>query len=169
MVRKTIPAGTYFTQAITTGTTYGFAFEPLGTGTTTVTVSSPDAVTMTSTGVRQVQVTSPVINAGATVSVGAGLMTSASASLSAAQHGGVDVTITAGTAAQPGPVRLSRTPTEVGTQSITVHLDNGQSSISYYVHGLENTTGSSTITLTAERFTSDSHTVDVVQPGRRAP
>ena len=33
------------------------------------------------------------------------------------------------------------------------------------MHGLENTTGSSTITLTAERFTSDSHTVDVVQPG----
>ena len=163
VVRKTIPAGTYFTHAITTGTTYGFAFEPLGTGSTTVTVSATGALTMTSTGVRQVQVTSPVINAGATVSVGAGLMNSASASLSAAQHGGVDVTITAGTAAQPGPVRLSRTASEVGTQSITVHLNNGQSSISYYVHGLEDTTGSSTITLTAERFTSDSHTVEVVQ------
>jgi hypothetical protein len=112
-----------------------------------------------------VQVTSPVINAGGTVQVGAGLMTSTSASLSAAQHGGVDVTITAGTEAQPGPVRLSRTPTEVGTRSIVVHLNNGQSSFSYYVHGLENTTGSSTITLTAERFTSDAHTVEVVQPG----
>ena len=33
------------------------------------------------------------------------------------------------------------------------------------MHGLENTTGSSTITLSAERFTSDSHTVEVVQPG----
>ena len=61
-------------------------------------------------------------------------------------------------------MRLSRTATEIGTQSITVHLNNGQTSISYYVHGLENTTGSSTITLTADRFTSDSHTVDVVQP-----
>ena len=130
-----------------------------------MTVTAPGALTMTSTGVRQVQVTSPVINAGGTVTVGAGLMTSASASLSAAQHGGVDVTITAGTDAQPGPVRLSRTATEVGTRSITVHLNNGQTSIPYYVHGLENTTGSSTITLTAERFTSDSHTVDVVQPG----
>jgi flagellar basal body-associated protein FliL len=165
VVRKTIPAGTYYTHAIATGTTYGLAFEPMGTGTTTVTVTAPGAVTMTSTGVRQVQVTSPVINAGGTVSVGAGLMDSASASLSAAQHGGVDVTITAGAGAQPGPVRLSRTPTEVGTQSITVHLNNGQSSFSYYVHGLENTTGSSTIALTAERFTSDSHTAEVVQPG----
>ena len=119
---------------------------------------------MTTTGVRQVQVTSPVINAGATVTVGAGLMENASSSLSAAQHGGVDVTITAGTEAQPGPVRLSRTTTEVGTRSITVHLNNGQTSISSCVHGLENTTGSSTITLTADRFTSDSHTVDVVQP-----
>ena len=137
----------------------------MGTGTTTVTVTAPGALTMTSTGVRQVQVTSPVINAGGTVSVGAGLIDSASASLSAAQHGGVDVTITAGTEGQPGPVRLSRTATEVGTQSITVHLNNGQSSIPYYVHGLEDTTGSSTITLTAERFTSASHTVTVVQPG----
>ncbi len=161
VVRKTIPAGIYYTQAIATGTTYGLAFEPLGTGTTTVTVTAPGAVTMTSTGVRQVQVTSPVINAGGTVTVGAGLMDGAFASLSAAQHGGVDVTITAAA----GPVRVSRTATEVGTQSITVHLNNGQTSISYYVHGLENTTGSSTITLSAERFTSDSHTVDVVQPG----
>ena len=32
------------------------------------------------------------------------------------------------------------------------------------MHALENTTGSSTIVLTADRFTSDSHTVDVVQP-----
>ena len=79
-----------------------------------------------------------------TLTVGAGLMDSASASVNASQHGGVDVTITAGTEAQPGPVRLSRTATEVGTQSITVHLNNGQTSISYYVHALENTTGSST-------------------------
>jgi flagellar basal body-associated protein FliL len=163
-VRKTIPAGTYYTQAVATGTTYGFAFEPIGTGTTTVTVTAPGALTMTNTGVRQVQITSPVINAGDTVVVGAGLMNSTSASLSAAQHGGVDVTITAGVGTQAGPVRLSRTPSEVGTQSITVHLDNGQSSFSYYVHGLENTTGSSTIALTAERFTTDTHTVEVVQP-----
>ena len=98
VVKKTINAGTYYTHAITTGTTYGFAFEPMGTGTTTVTVTAPGALTMTTTGVRQVQVTSPVITAGGTVTVGAGLMDSALASLSAAQHGGVDVTITAGTA-----------------------------------------------------------------------
>ena len=51
------------------------------------------------------------------------------------------MTITAGTDAQPGPVRLSRTATEVGTRSITVRVNNGQTSIPYYVHGLENTTG----------------------------
>ena len=33
VVKKTIDAGTYLTHALTTGTTYGFAFEPLGTGT----------------------------------------------------------------------------------------------------------------------------------------
>ena len=43
VVKKTINAGTYYTHAITTGTTYGFAFEPLGTGTTTVTVTAPGA------------------------------------------------------------------------------------------------------------------------------
>ena len=42
-----------------------------------MTVSAPGPVTMTTTGVRQVQVTSPVINAGATVTVGAGLMENA--------------------------------------------------------------------------------------------
>ena len=62
--------------------------------TTTVTASAtdvtPDTVSIT--------VNRPAeISAGGTVSVGAGLMDSASASVSAAQHGGVDVTITAGT------------------------------------------------------------------------
>ena len=152
----TIPAGlvsTSFTPAYG-----GTATLPC---TTTVTASAsdvtPDTVTVT--------VNRPAeIVAAATQTVGAGLMDSASASVSASQHGGLDVTITAGTEAQPGPVRLSRTATEVGTRSISVHLNNGQTSISYFVHGLENVTGSSTITLTSEGLVGDSHTVDVVQP-----
>ncbi len=129
--------------------------------TTTVTASATDVTPDT----VSVTVNRPAeIVGGATLTVGAGLMDSASASVNASQHGGVDVTITAGTDAQPGPVRLSRTATEVGTRSITVHLNNGQTSIPYYVHALENTTGSSTVTLTGEGLTGDSHTVDVVQP-----
>ena len=41
---------------------YGFAFEPLSNGSTTVTVTAPGALTMTSTGVRPVTVTTPAIS-----------------------------------------------------------------------------------------------------------
>ena len=119
VVKKTINPGTYHTQAITTGTTYGFAFEPLSNGSTTVTVTAPGALTMTSTGVRPVTVTTPAISVTETATIGAGLMDGMSATLGASQHGGVDVTITS---SAPSVVLVSPNATTTGTGSTVVHV-----------------------------------------------
>ena len=78
-VTKPIQPGIYHTQAIAAGTSYGLAFDPLAGGTTTVTVTSPAATTMTTAGVRTVTITSPGISVSATDTVGAGLQSANSA------------------------------------------------------------------------------------------
>jgi hypothetical protein len=57
-VTKPIQPGSYYTQALAVGTSYGLAFDPLAAGSTTVTVSGPPGVlTMMTSGVRTVIVT----------------------------------------------------------------------------------------------------------------
>jgi YVTN family beta-propeller protein len=162
-VTKPIQPGVYYTQAIVAGTSYGLTFRPLGSGTTTVTVSGPAGVrTMTNTGVRQVQVSGAGINGPGPLTVGSGLMQPTVASLGASQHGGVDVTVSS----NDSHVLVSENATTAGTGSFTTHLNNGVSSIPYYVHALENTTSASgTVTISAAGFTSASQAVTVVQPG----
>jgi uncharacterized repeat protein (TIGR01451 family) len=156
-VTKPIQPGVYYTQAAASGTSYGLAFEPIATGTTTVVVTGPAGVaTMTSTGHRQVNVTTPAINMPSAGTVGAGLMFAANASLGASDHGGVVVTITS---SDPTRFLVSPDTSTVGTASFTRTLTNGQTSVSYHVHGRENITGSSTITVSAPGFTSGTQTV----------
>ena len=52
-----------------------------------------------------------------------------------------------------------------GTASTTVNVPNGQTFVTYYVHGLENVTGSATVTVSAPGFTGASHPVEVVPIG----
>ena len=56
-VTKPIAPGFYYTRAAGGDTVYGLTFDPLGAGTTTVSVSAPGAITMTTTGVRTIAVT----------------------------------------------------------------------------------------------------------------
>jgi hypothetical protein len=156
-VTKPIKPGIYFTLAVTAGTTYGLAFEPLAEGTTTVSVTGPAGVLTTTNSTRQVAVTAPGITATSTLTVGAGLMLNASATLGASQHGGRDVTVTSSDPA----VLVSPDAETVGTASFTRRIDNGQTSIQYYVQGLENRTGAATVTISAASFTPASHTVNV--------
>ena len=162
-VTKPIQPGIYFSQAVAAGTGWGLAFLPLANGTTTVTATGPPGVlTMTTTGVREVVVSGASISPPATVVVGSRLMTATGAFLSASNHGGIDVTVTSNT---PGTVLVSRDSLTAGSASTTVTLPNGQPFVSYYVHGVDNTTGSATISVSAPGFGSTSHQVDVVAPG----
>jgi hypothetical protein len=157
-VTKTINAGTYYTHALTTGTTYGFAFEPLSNGSTTVTVTAPGTLTMTSTGVRSVTVTTPAISLVDSATIGAGLMQETNATLGAAFHGGVDVTITS---SAPSVVLVSPNATTTGTASTVVHVANNQTSVPFVVHGLENVSATAIVTLSAPGFTSTTMSVTV--------
>ena len=162
-VTKPIQPGIYYTQAVVAGTSYGLAFEPLGNGTTTVSVTGPAGVaTMTANGHRSVTVTAPVITAPGNSTIGAGLMGTTAASLGAAQHGGVVVTIRS---SDPTRVLVAPDTATVGTASFTRTIANGQTSIAYAVHAVENTTGSATVTISADAFTPNSHTITVAPIG----
>ena len=162
-VTKPIQPGTYFTRAKLTDTSWGLGFEALANGSTSVTVSgSGNLRTMTTTGVRQVEVGGSSISPSGQVLVGSGLMVFAAAQLSAGGHGGVDVTITS---TDPEKVLVSADGTSAGTASITVPVPNGQTFVPYYVLGVENTTGLPGITLAAQGFGEAGHEVSVVSPG----
>ncbi len=162
-VTKPIQPGIYHTQAIVGGSSYGLTFDPLAGGQTSVTATGPAGVlTMTTTGVRPVTISGPTISVQSAVTVGAGLQLSTFAILGASEHGGVDVTITS---SQPSRVLVSRDASTVGTASATVTVPNGQTFVTYYIHALENVTGSANVTISAPGFTGGSHAVDVVPIG----
>jgi hypothetical protein len=71
----------------------------------------------------------------------------------------VDVTITSSASL----VMVSPDTTTAGSSSITVRVDNGSTFIPFYVQGLENTTGTAIVTLSAPGFISDTISVTVAQ------
>src|SRR5262249_15567657 len=59
---------------------------------------------------------------------------------------------------------VSSTASTPGTSAVDVVVPNGQTSVSYYVHGVDGTTGTARVRLSAPGFTTDSATAAVVQP-----
>jgi hypothetical protein len=162
-VTKPIQPAYYYPQAVTAGTVYGIAFDPISAGSTTVTVTGPAGVlTMSTTGVRPVTISGPVINGPGAHIVGAGLQVSTGASLGASQHGGVTVTVQSD---DPTRVLVSPDATTAGTASFTLNLPNGAITVPYHVQGIENVTGSANVTVSAPGFTSATHAVQVVATG----
>jgi hypothetical protein len=160
VVTKPIEPGIYQTQANGAGTSWGLAFEPLANGTTTVSVTGPAGVLTTTNSARQVDVFTPAISVVESTTVGAGLQVSVQANLGASQHGGVDVTITSSASI----VLVAPNSTTAGSSSITVHVNDGATAIPFSVQGLENSTGTAIVTLSAPGFISDTMSVTVVQP-----
>ncbi len=160
-VTKPIQPGIYLTQAVPGGISpFGLALDPLANGTTSVTVSGPTGVlTMTTSGHRTVAVNTPRIDAPSAMTVGAGLQVFQQASLNGAQHGGVTVTITS---SAPSAVFVSTDGIAAGSASIQVPVPNNSTSVPFFVQGLENVTGTATLTLSAPGFTSATMTVTVV-------
>lgn len=165
-VTKPILPGIYYTQAGPGATTsWGFGFDPIGVGSTTVTVSGPVGVASVSNGGSvTVGVTAPGITGSASARVGAGLQLGQSATLGGSNHGGVTATVTS---SAPGVVRVSPDATTAGTASIGVNVPNGSTNVSFHVQGMENVTGTATITVTAPGFSSHQYVVTVATTGVR--
>jgi hypothetical protein len=160
-VTKPIVPGQYYSLAAGGTTAWGLAFVPLGAGTTTVTATAPGFVTMPA-GVRQVEVTGPTLTPSGPVAVGSGLMTSTYVVLSAAAHGGRQVTVTS---TEPSRVLVSVDTLTEGVASFTTTIPNGQSIFNYIVHGIGGTTGPGTITVAVAGFGEVSHQATVVPAG----
>ena len=82
-------------------------------------------------------------------------------SLNVTNHGGVTLTVSSN---NPN-VLMSRDATTVGVSSITVDVPNNQNSFSYHIHGLENATGTATVTISSTGFADKTHTATLVTPG----
>lgn len=153
----TIPVGSYLTP--TTVGQGGVAYDPVVAGTTTISASIPGFDAMTSAN-RTITVSAPTISL-TPYTLGSGLQLSAYGYLNAANHGGVDVTLTS---SAPGVVVLAPDDTTIGSSSLVLSVPDGQQYFYYYIQAVEGQTGTVTTTATANGFTDGTASVDVVQP-----
>ena len=162
----TIAAGTYYSPfSVATG---GVAFDPIGAGTTTVSASIPGFIATTAAA-QAVEVSGAGITLqGLPLTVGAGLQTNfnptccpIAAVLGGAQHGGVTVHIES---SNPLVALVSPNATTAGTAAIDIVVPDGQTSVPYYVQGVEGASGTVTITASAPGFGETTGTVTVAQP-----
>ncbi|MFL5580804.1 MAG: beta strand repeat-containing protein [Gemmatimonadaceae bacterium] len=159
-VTVTIPAGSSNSPPSVTASG-GVAFRAKTTGTTLVSASIP-GYTTTLAGQRTVTVGTPAITMTNGVVVGAGLQTPMSFSFgNASQHGGVTVTLRS---SNSQVLLVSQGSTFAGQPSITVTVPNGQTSFQFYVAGVNGSTGTPTITASAQGFTDGTQSVGVVAP-----
>ena len=153
-----IPAGVSFSPSnVAAG---GVAFDGLVVGSSAASTTIPGFTSMPSA-TQSVNVTQPTVSIPAITNVGSGLMLGASASLGASEHGGVTVHVES---SNPAAVLVSPNALTVGTASIDLNLANGATSISFFVHGVEDVVSASDIMVSAPGFTSASRAVSVVQP-----
>jgi hypothetical protein len=139
----------------------GVALDPLGVGTTTVAVSSAQALEATAaTQVVTIDAPEITMNVGG-ARVGSGLVYGTYVvSLEApAGPGGVTVTLASSNA---GVLQLSTTETAAGAASVAVTVPQGQSSATFWIQGVESTTGTATITASAAGYTNGTASVTVV-------
>jgi hypothetical protein len=140
----------------------GVALDPIGGGTTRVSATAPGFLQM-STADRAVTVSAPAISLfSLPATIGAGLQDGLySGSLGGANHGGVTVRLVS---SNPAVARLSRTATVAGTAAIDIPVADGDTSFTYYIHGMDGAAGSITLTASAAGFTDATGTVQVVAP-----
>ena len=110
---------------------------------------------------QTVTVTAPALALTAPASVGSGLQVSASGSVNAAQHGGINVVVRS---SNPGLVRVAPSATVTATDSIIIPLANGTAGFSYVVAAEDQVTGQASITARATGFTDAATTATVVAP-----
>lgn len=154
-----IPAG----QSVSPATVVagGAAFQVLTTGTTVVSATIPQFRSASAALGQTVTIAAPALTLAAMPSIGAGLQVSTSGSLSASQHGGVNVVVKS---SNPSLVRVAPSALVAATDSIIIALANGASSFTYVVAAEDSTTGQASITASAGGFTDAVSTATVVLP-----
>ena len=140
--------------------TGGIGFRPFSAGTTLVSATIPGFRVIDASS-QMVTVSAPAITLNA-VTVGAGLQMSANGYLSASNHGGRTIRLAS---SNSSVALLSPNATTAGTPTIDVIVPNGQTSFSFYVHGIEGAAATVAISATTDGFTDGSTTATVVQPG----
>ena len=139
-------------------------FDPIGPGTTTLTVSVTN-FTPVATSIANVTVTGAGITIPGLPSLGAGLQIPASGNLGASNHGGVDVHIAS---SDPSRILIAPNATSLGQPAIDVHVANGSVSFTFVLQGIDWTDGTSsaapvTITASTTGFSDGTRTVDYVK------
>lgn len=141
----------------------GAALNPIGGGSTTVAATATGFDPAYAPSSAVVTVTQP----GMTLQdiwwgderIGAGLQAAYRVTLGAPQHGGVTVHIESDNSS----VLLSPNTTTAGTAAVDLVIPNGQTTATFYVHGVSGATGSATLTATQALFSGDTLSVEVVQ------
>jgi hypothetical protein len=148
-----------------TGSQKNTQFNPLSSGTSTVSIAQPDGFMAPADGrtTLTATVTAPnIIFSPTTMAVGKDLQLSATVRLEAAPPEPVDITVTV---ASGSTALLSTSRTAVGTTSITFTGVTGTSSQTFYVQGME--LGNTTITAQAAAYNTRQATVSVTPSGFR--
>lgn len=144
----------------------GFELDPFGTGTTVVSASIPNFLSLAAATVT-VTVATPAITFPDLQPIGGGLMTGpVQGFLGGTQHGGVQVHLVS---SDPSRVLLSPTITAIGAPAIDIPVANGTGSFVFFVQGTDWFDGVSsaatvTVTATASGFSSASPAVTYMRP-----
>ena len=168
LVTSAVVADTVTTQ-IAAGATFspstvalgGVAFRPLTSGTTVVSVSIPGFTQSALAAGVGITISTPAINLAGINAVGAGLQGGASGSLTASQHGGINIIIKS---SNPAVAKVARNITEVAADSIIVAVANGSAGFNYVIAGQDGALGQVSITARAQGFTDGSAAASIVTP-----
>ncbi len=138
----------------------GVAFDPLSSGTTTVSVTAP-GLTPTIYASQQVTVTSPGISVG-NAALGSGLMEAQNAQLGGSTYGSLNVRIES---SDPALVRVAPDLVTAGAAFIDVPMTAPSTSVPFVISAMSGVTGAATVTISAPGFTSATMTVTVRAAG----
>lgn len=154
-----IPAGQYqLPYGLAAG---GVAYKAIATGTDTVQVSAAGLISVAPPGVV-VTVSTPGITYQGPATVGAGLQAQGYAVLGAVRHGGTWVKFTS---SSPSVALISRSDTIVGGASDSVFVADGQQYAYFWIQGVDSTSGTPVITVSASGFVDATGPVTIVAPG----
>jgi hypothetical protein len=152
-----IPSGQYYSP--TTVVSGGLALDALTAGSTVVTAAIP---TYIATGLAtQTVAVAPSFITTSAGTVGAGLQNAFSVFLNGSNHPNLTLHIAS---ANPGVALLAPDATTPGTPFIDVPVNNGITSVTYYIQGVDATTGTSVVTASAPGFVDGPATATIVQP-----
>ena len=149
----TIPAGLIdVTDTVQYGG--GAALSCAATLTATATAIQPDSVPVT--------VNNPPAISQTVGTVGAGLQLVKSGNVGISNHGGTTVRVTSTDSTR---ALVSVGSTTAGAPFVDIPLNNGTTFFTYYVHGMDGTTGAVPFVATAPGFVPDTTVMSIVQPG----